>query len=79
MDELRLAVEKGYRILEIYEVYEYQVAPYDPKTGEGVLFVAYINTFFKLNAEANGCPCWVHSPEDEEGYVDSFWRSEGID
>jgi len=24
MDEVLLAVEKGYRILEIYEVYEYQ-------------------------------------------------------
>ena len=34
MDEVRLAVEKGYRILEIYEVYEYQVTEYNPKTGE---------------------------------------------
>jgi len=25
MDEVRLAVQKGYRILEIHEVYEYQV------------------------------------------------------
>jgi len=25
IDEVRLAVEKGYRILEIYKVYEYQV------------------------------------------------------
>jgi len=32
MDEVRLAVEKGYRILEIYEVYEYQVTQYDPIT-----------------------------------------------
>ena len=25
MDEVRLAVENGYRLLEIYEVYKYQV------------------------------------------------------
>jgi len=31
MDEVRLALEKGYRILEIYEVYEYQVTQYCPK------------------------------------------------
>ena len=66
MDEVRLALQKGYRILEIYEVYEYQVTLYDPKSGEGVLFVDYINTFLKLKAEASGYPGWVHSPEDKE-------------
>jgi len=38
MDEVRLAVEKGYRLLEIYEVYEYQVTQYSPDTGEGGAF-----------------------------------------
>jgi len=33
MDEVRLAVEKGYRILDMYEVYEYQVTEYNPETG----------------------------------------------
>jgi hypothetical protein len=76
MDEVRLAVEKGYRILEIYEVYEYRVTRYDPHTGEGGLFVDYINTFLKLRAEASGYPGWVRGPEDED--VESFWQSEGI-
>jgi hypothetical protein len=30
MDEARLALEKGYKILEVYEVYEYRVTRYDP-------------------------------------------------
>jgi len=30
MDEARLAVEKGYRILEINELYEDQVTQYNP-------------------------------------------------
>jgi hypothetical protein len=55
--------KKGYRILEIHEVYEYQVTQYNPKTGEGGLFVNYINTFLKLKAEASGYPGWVRSPE----------------
>jgi len=46
MDEVRLAVEKGYRILQIYEVYEYQVTQYNPETAEGGLFVDYIKTPF---------------------------------
>jgi hypothetical protein len=43
MNEVRLAVEKGYKIIEIYEVYEYQVTRYGPHTGKGGLFVDYIN------------------------------------
>jgi len=62
---VRFAVEKIYRILEIYEVYEYQVTQYNPETCEGVLFVIYINTLLKLKAEANGYPGWVRSPKDE--------------
>ena len=38
----------------------------------------HINTFLKLKAEASGYPGWVHSPEDEDRYVDSFWQIEGI-
>ena len=78
MDEVRLAVQKGYKILEIYEVYEYQVTQYNPKTGDGGIFVNYINTFLKLKAEASGYPSWVQSHENEERYVESFGQSEGI-
>jgi len=45
IDEVRLAVAKVYKILEVFEVYEYEVTHYDPETCEGGLFVEYINTF----------------------------------
>jgi len=48
MDEIRLAVDKGYKILEIIEVYKNQVTLYDPETGNGGLFAEYIDTFVKL-------------------------------
>ena len=38
MDEVRQAVLKGYRILEHYKVFEYQVTQYNTETGEGGLF-----------------------------------------
>jgi len=46
------------------------VTQYNPVTGEGVLFVQYINIFLKLKAEANSYPGWIHSPEDEERDVE---------
>jgi len=77
MDEVRLAVEKGYRTLEIYEFYEYEFTQYNPDTGDCGHFVDYINTFLKLKAEESGYPGWVRNPEDEEQYVETFWKNEG--
>jgi hypothetical protein len=54
VDEVRLAVDKGERLMEVYEFYEYEITQYDPTTGEGGLFVQYTNTFLKLKAEASG-------------------------
>ena len=51
IDEVRLAVDKGYGILKIYEVYEYQVTRYDTETHDGGLFADYIDKFLKLKSE----------------------------
>ena len=48
--EVRLAIQKGYKIIDIFEVYEYNVTQYDLRTREGILFVEYINTFPKIKA-----------------------------
>ena len=77
LDELRLALTKGYKVLEIYKLYEYAVTQYDT-SGVGGLFVDYINTFLKLKAEAIGFPSWVRTRRDENHYTDEFRQSEGI-
>jgi len=41
---------------------EYNVTRYYTETREGGLFVGYMNTFFKLKAEASGYPAWVRTP-----------------
>jgi len=51
-----LAVQKGYRILEIHEVYEYNVTRYDPETREGGLFAGYIDTFLNLRQRLVAIP-----------------------
>jgi hypothetical protein len=72
------AVKKVFKILKIFEVYQYNVTQYNPETGEGGLFVEYINTFLKLKAEGSGYPSWVRGSSDEKRYIKSFWKSEGI-
>ena len=51
---------------------------YDPQTCEGGLFADYINTFFKLKADARGYPTWVRSPEAVELYVATLNAREGV-
>ena len=76
--EIRLAVKKGYKLVVVHEVYEYQVTQYDPQTGNGGLFAQYIDTFLNLKAEANGYPSWVQCPADEDRYISDSTDSEGI-
>jgi hypothetical protein len=78
LDEIRLAVQKGYRLLNVYEEYEYRVTRYDRQTGDGGLFAQYIDTFLKLKAESSGYHDWVQSVEDEDRYVREFQTSESI-
>jgi len=59
-------------------VYEYAATQYDATTGEGGLFVEYIDTFLKLKAEASGYPSWVRNPADDDRYIEEFRQSEGI-
>ena len=54
MDEVQLIVDKGYMILEIYEVYEYQMIRYVPESREGGLFAHHIETLVNLIAVAGG-------------------------
>ena len=47
--ELQKAVQIGYTLLKVYEVWQYDtITKYDPSTGDGGLFAQYMNTFMKI-------------------------------
>jgi hypothetical protein len=47
--EILKALEHGYKILRVFEVYHFEEsATYDPTTGEGGLFAGYVNAFLKI-------------------------------
>jgi hypothetical protein len=78
MDEVRMAVQKVYHVIEVYELYEYKVTQYKFQTGRGGLFAEYIITFLKLKTQANGYPSWVRTPEDEDRYIKSLKRAKAF-
>ena len=80
--ELKKAVEKGYKIVKIYEVYNWEKkSQYDKKChGEFTngLFTEYIDVFLKVKQESSGLPDWVKDEFDLEKYVSEYLCNEGI-
>lgn len=71
--ELEKAIEKGYRILRIHEVWHFP--PSQRKTG---LFEPYVNQWLKHKTEASGWPGGVTTEEEKASYVKQYKEREGI-
>ena len=77
--ELKKAVEKGYRILHIDEVWHFaETRQYDPTTGEVGLFTEYIDTFLKMKQEASGWPKECDTKQKRREYISEYETHEGI-
>ena len=72
--ELHKAVEKGYKVIKIFEVWHF-----GPKQRRKGLFQNYVNTFLKLKQEASGWPAEVgDDPEKRQDYIANYLRHENI-
>jgi hypothetical protein len=69
--ELLKALEKGYQILQLHEVWHF------PKQSEE-LFKGYVDTFLKIKQEASGYPKDRTTPEQKQAYIDEYLEHEGI-
>lgn len=77
--EILKAVECGYRVVKIYEVYHFpQTSVYDRTNGTGGLFADFINTFLKIKQESSGWPGWCKTEADKELYVNNYKDREGV-
>ncbi|CAH0553368.1 unnamed protein product [Brassicogethes aeneus] len=77
-DELRKAVSLNYKILEIYEVWEYKVSQFNRKTKCGGLFSKYVDTFLKIKQECSGWPAWCTTETLKDEYIQAYFKHEGI-
>ena len=69
--ELSKAVELGYQVQYIYEVWHFD------ETCEG-LFRDYVNTWLKIKQEASGWPQGVNTEEEKQAYIRKYFEQEGI-
>ncbi|XP_018370144.1 PREDICTED: uncharacterized protein LOC108765796 [Trachymyrmex cornetzi] len=78
--ELRKAIEKGYLVTSVSEIWQYKVTRYDPNTRQGGLFAEYINTFLQLKQEASGwsSECGDNDDDAKERFLREYEKTEGI-
>ena len=72
-EELKMAVQKGYRILKIHEVWHW--SENERKTG---LFAPYVNKFLKAKQESAGWPSDCVTDQQKEAYIAEYEVHEGI-
>jgi len=69
--ELHAALDRGYVILDTYEIWEMEMT-------EG-LFKPYVNNFLKMKQESSGFPPDCITEEQKQNYISDYARHEGID
>ena len=69
--ELQVALEMGYRIVCIYEVYHFPSSSVH-------LFSGYVNMFVKHKQEASGWPSQNMSESEKDRYIEEYFKAEGI-
>ena len=69
--ELQKAVEKGYQIIKIYEVWHF------PQTQTG-LFAKYVNKWLKNKTEASGWPKNCNTETAKSEYIQEYYEREGV-
>lgn len=78
IDEVKKALEKGYKIIEVYEIWKYNVEQYNPETRVGGLFTEMMNKFIQIKQQASGWPKDCITQDQREQYIEEFLINEGI-
>ena len=76
LPEIMKALEKGYTLVKIYEVYHFPQRSQHDK--DGGLFTAYVDTFLKYKQESSDWPTWCDTPEKKDLYLKEYFENEGI-
>ncbi|XP_042908649.2 uncharacterized protein [Parasteatoda tepidariorum] len=69
--EISKALECGYELKEIFEIYNFKEQSTD-------LFRSYIDTFLKIKQEASGWPAGCENEEEKLQYIEDYFTREGI-
>ena len=69
--ELMKAIEKGYEVLKIHEVWHWEQTT-------DKLFKEYVDMFLKIKQEASDYPPDCVTDEQKQRYIEEYYQNEGI-
>ena len=69
--EVYKAVEMGYKILTIFEVWDY-------RSRNGNLFATFVDKFLRIKQENSGWPQGCEGEEEKQDYIKKYKENEGI-
>jgi len=72
--EVRKALELGYKIIKIHEIWSYKSSK---DSGKG-LFTEYVDMFLKMKQESSGFPSGVLTDEDKQAYIKDMYDREKV-
>lgn len=78
VDEVIKAMEKGYEVLEVYEIWSYQIGQFDKAKKIGGLFTDMMNKFIKIKQQASGWPGNCTTEAQKGQYIEEFSEREDI-
>ncbi|GAB0093682.1 DNA-directed DNA polymerase [Sergentomyia squamirostris] len=78
LDEIRLAVEHGYKIYQVLTVWQYKTSQYNRECDDRGLFADYVDNFLKIKQQSSGWPAGTESDAGKEEYVREYLEKEGI-
>ncbi|XP_055908156.1 uncharacterized protein LOC129942989 [Eupeodes corollae] len=78
IEEVVKAIEKGYKLLEIIEIWEYEVVQYNKNTHSKGLFDRMMDQFLKIKQEASGWPTNCTTENEKKAYILDFLEKENI-
>ncbi|XP_049823876.1 uncharacterized protein LOC126265674 [Aethina tumida] len=77
--EVLKALEKGYRIVEVFEVWTYETRQYNHSAGQPGLFTEMMNKFIKIKQEASGWPAdCINDVVKQQQYLVDFEEAEKV-
>ena len=69
--ELFKALDCGYRLLNVYEIWHFD-------TVSDQFFKGYVDNFLKIKQEASGYPSWCQPDSEKEKFIRDYEEAEGI-
>lgn len=80
-NEIHLAIQKGYRILDIFEVWSYppeRRCKYSKEGGDVSIFGSYMTLFTRVKMESSGYPDTVVTDTQKDEFIESIRQREGV-